>query len=129
MPAPHNERGAVSTELVVATPLMILLILGVVQFALWQHAGHAALAAARAAATAARVDGGSEATGTERAYEVLDVASRGVIENPSVVVTRTADVVQVEVKGTAVAVMPGVNFPVKATAVGQVERFRSPVEP
>ena len=38
----HDERGAVSAELVIATPLMLLLVMGVIQFALWQHAEHIA---------------------------------------------------------------------------------------
>ena len=41
----RDERGAVSAELVIATPLLLLLIMGVIQFALWQHAEHIAWSA------------------------------------------------------------------------------------
>ena len=38
-------RGAVAAELVVATPLLLVLVASVVQFALWQLAGHVVTAA------------------------------------------------------------------------------------
>ena len=34
----RDERGSATAELVIATPLLLLLILGIVQFALWEHA-------------------------------------------------------------------------------------------
>ena len=41
-----GQAGAVAAELVVATPLLLVLVLLVVQFALWQHGVHVATAAA-----------------------------------------------------------------------------------
>ncbi|MGH3185480.1 MAG: TadE/TadG family type IV pilus assembly protein, partial [Streptosporangiaceae bacterium] len=38
----RDERGSATAELVIATPLLLLLILAIVQFALWEHATHVA---------------------------------------------------------------------------------------
>ena len=48
-----DERGDATTELVLVTPVLLLLIAFVVQFALWYHASHVAEAAAQEGACAA----------------------------------------------------------------------------
>jgi Flp pilus assembly protein TadG len=128
MKASRTDDGAVTAELVVAMPLLMVLLLGVVQFALWQHAGHVAQAAARAGATAARLEGGTEDAGRSRAEHVLDVVAGGVLDSTAVRVVRDQDRAWVEVTGRAESVVPGLHLPVRATAEGRVERFRPPGE-
>ena len=53
----RDERGAVAAELVIATPLLLLLIMGVIQFALWQHAEHIASAVAQQGVAVGRLQG------------------------------------------------------------------------
>jgi Flp pilus assembly protein TadG len=75
--AVHGDRGSVSAELVIATPLLLLLLLTIVQFALWSHATHIAQAAAAQGLAAARVQDATAAQGSVAARHVLDQLGRG----------------------------------------------------
>src|SRR6266496_4198474 len=63
-----DQRGASTVELVIATPVLLLLILLIAQFALYLHATHIAQAAASEALSAARVSGGNASS---RNWEVV----------------------------------------------------------
>src|SRR5579875_525372 len=67
-----DERGAVSAELVIATPLLLLLIMAVIQFALWEHAEHIAAAVAQQGVSVARLQGETAGAGQNQAQSVLD---------------------------------------------------------
>ncbi len=121
-----DERGSATVEMVIATPLLLLLILLVVQFAMWQRSVHVAQAAASEGLAAARVQGGTAGAGQGEANLVLGQLSHGVLVHPSVHVTRGANTTTVTVTGEAQAVIPFLNLPVHATASGPVERFRAP---
>lgn len=118
-----GERGSVSVQLVVATPLMLLMVMLIVQFALWQHAMHVAEAAAQQGVTAARVYGGSDADGQNSAQAELSNFSHSIVVDPSVAVTRTATTVQITVSGHVETVVPGLSLPVHVVANGPIERF------
>lgn len=120
----REERGSASAELVIATPLLLLLILGVIQFALWQHATHVAKTAAQQGLAAGRVENGTEAAGQSEADAVL--TQLGVLSDPHIATHRTADTTTVTVTGEAPSVLPFVHLPVRAVASGPSERFRSP---
>ena len=60
----RGDRGSVSAELVIATPLLLLMLLAIVQFALWSHATHIAQAAASQGLAVARSQNGTAAAGT-----------------------------------------------------------------
>ena len=62
-----DERGSVSAELVLATPLLLVLIMGVVQFALWEHATHVADAVAQQGLAVGRLQGETAAAGQAEA--------------------------------------------------------------
>lgn len=119
----RDERGAVSTELAVAIPLLMLLILLIAQFAVWAHATHVAQAAASQALSAARVQGGTEATGHAAAHAVLAQLGDSVLNGGHTNVTRGPETTTVEVHGTASRVVPLLSLPVHARAVGPTERF------
>ncbi len=120
-----DDRGAGSAEIVVATPLLMLLILLVIQFGIWAHATHVAQATAEEALAAARVQGGTAATGQQRASQVLAQIGSAVLTSPHVIVTRTATTATVRVTATAerVVPLPGLALPVTVTVTGPVERF------
>lgn len=120
----NGDCGAATTELVIATPLLLLLILLVAQFAMWQHAVHVADAAAQEGAKAARLEGGTPADGAARAREFLTQLSPTILVHPQVAARRTADTVRVEVSGQAVMVVPGMRLPVRAASQGVREFFR-----
>ena len=115
-----------SAELVVVTPLLMLLFLLVVQFALWQHAAHIAEAAAQRGAQSARVQGGTDAQGYADAQSATSQLGANLLINPTVTVTRAGDVVRVQVSGTAEQVVPFLSLPVTAVVNGPVERFTAP---
>ena len=122
---PGGDRGAGSAEIVVAVPLLMLLILLVIQFAVWEHAEIIARATAEEALAAARVQGGTAAGGRQRAEQVISQVGSGVLVGPQVSVTMTPADVTVRVTGTAERVLPipGLTFGVTATVTGPVERF------
>lgn len=121
---PNPERGAVSAELVVATPLLLLLVLAIIQFALWQHAVHVADAAAQEGARSARLEGGSTAAGQARAEELLGRLGRTTVVEPQVTVRRDSERARVDVRGHAPSVLPFLRLPVLASSEGPLERFR-----
>ena len=103
----------------------MLLILLIVQFAVWEHAENIAHATAEEALAAARVQGGTAADGQQRAEQVISQIGSSVLTGPQVSVTMTPADVTVRVTGTAEQVLPipGLTFPVTATVTGPVERF------
>jgi Flp pilus assembly protein TadG len=117
----RGDRGAVSVELVIATPLLLVMLLMIVQFALWSHATHIAQAAASQGLAAARVQHGTTSAGTASAQQMLDQLARGPLTGPRVHVDRTATTATVRISGAATAVIPFLTL--QAEATGPVERF------
>ena len=120
------ERGSAAVELVLLTPLLMLLVLVVVQFALWQHARHVLLAAAQEGARAARAQGATADDGRTRAYEYIKQLGPDLVSAPVVEVDRGSQAVTVRIRGRAVNIVPGLPLTVTATSTGPVERFRAP---
>lgn len=116
-----GEAGAVAAELVIAAPLLLLLILGVVQFALWEHATNLAEAAAQQGLSVARLQGGTSQGGTAETRSVLAQLGTGVLIGPRVTSTRTGATTTVVVSGHAESVVGIFTLPVRATAVGPTE--------
>jgi Flp pilus assembly protein TadG len=122
-PRRRDERGSASTEIVIAAPLLLILILGIVQFALWEHATHVAEAVAQQGLAAGRVEGGSGQAATAEAESVLSQLGSGVLAHPKISASRGAVTTTVLVTGKAEAVLPFLSLPVRAKATGPTERF------
>ena len=112
---------AVAAELVIATPLLLLLILGVVQFAIWEHATAVAEAAAQQGLSVARLQGETAQAGSAETTGVLDQLGTGVLLAPKVTVSRTAATTTVVVSGQAESILGIFTLPVRATAAGPTE--------
>ncbi|GAA3863451.1 pilus assembly protein [Saccharothrix violaceirubra] len=119
----RGDRGSVSAELVIATPLLLLMLLAIVQFALWSHATHIAQAAASQGLAVARSQNGTAAAGMSSARQLLDQLASGPLTDSTVASDRNAASASVRVSGTATSVVPFLSLPVHAEAVGPVERF------
>ena len=119
----HNERGEATTEMVLVTPVLLLLIAFVIQFALWYHASHVASAAAQEGVRAARAYGGTAQAGRERAERFLAETGPTIVVTPDVTVTRDSQHARVEVHGHAPSLVPGVSLPVDAVADSPTERL------
>jgi Flp pilus assembly protein TadG len=106
----RGDRGAGAAEVVIAVPLLMLLILLIVQFAIWAHASSVAQATAEEALAAA---------------QVLGQIGSSVLISTHVTVTRTGATATVQITGAAEEVLPvpGLAFPVHITVTGPVERF------
>ncbi|MFD4190761.1 TadE/TadG family type IV pilus assembly protein [Amycolatopsis thermoflava] len=119
----RGDRGEVTVELVLATPLLLLALLAIVQFALWSHATHVAQAAASQALAAARTQNSTTGAGQAAGQRLLDDLAAGPLREPQLAVSRSAATVSVSIRGQAAAVLPGVHLHVHAEAYGEVERF------
>ena len=125
----REEQGDATTELVLVTPVLLLLVAFVIQFALWYHAAHVAEAAAQEGARAARAFDGSAEAGRERAERFLAETGPGIVVTPEVTVRRDVTTARVEVHGRAPSVVPGMRLPVTATAESPTERFAGSSRP
>ena len=115
-----------AAELVIATPLLLLLVMGVIQFALWQHATHVAEAAAQQALSVGRLQDETAAAGKAQGQAVLAQVAGGVLVAPTVTATKTSAVTTVVVTGRAVSVIGLFSLPVRAVAAGPSETFTAP---
>jgi Flp pilus assembly protein TadG len=66
-----DEHGIASLELALVAPVLMLLVLGVLQFGLWYHAQEVVRGAALEGARAAAAEDGTAADGRDRAIKVL----------------------------------------------------------
>ncbi|WP_307813704.1 TadE/TadG family type IV pilus assembly protein [Streptomyces sp. N35] len=121
-----DDRGAVTTQLVLVVPVLMLMVLLIVQFAVAWHAQHIAQSAAARALAAARVEKGGAGAGQERARQTIAALGGRILLSPQVQVRRTATEASVRVEGRVMAVVPGLNLRVSGTAHGPVERFVLP---
>ncbi|WP_312871983.1 TadE/TadG family type IV pilus assembly protein [Amycolatopsis acididurans] len=112
-----------SAELVIATPLLLLMLLAIVQFALWSHAIHIAQSAASQGLAVARAQNGTAAAGGASAQQMLDDLARGPLSGTTITADRTANAASIRITGTATPVLPFLHLPVHAEAAGPVERF------
>jgi len=107
--------------MVIVFPLFFFLVFIGIQFALWHHASHVALAAAQEGARTLRVTH-DEASGENRAKAMLNHLSPDAMEVQGSI--DGADVAHVVVRGTAQSILPGFTFTVYEHSDGPVERFR-----
>ena len=124
-----DERGAATTELVLAVPLLLVLLLLIAQFTLWLHATHVAQAAASEALSVTRVDGGTVTEGQAEANRVLHQLGSGPLDSPHATVNRGATEASVRVEGTVTAVVPFLTLTardrgVSLDAIGVRAQFR-----
>ena len=79
--------------------------MGVIQFALWQHAEHIASAVAQQGVAVARLQGETAAAGQDQAQSVLDQLGSSVLVDSNITATRTAATTTVTVTGHAESIV------------------------
>lgn len=124
-PRQVRDRGSASVEAVIATPVLMLLILAIIQAGLLVHAHHMAQSAAHTALDAARAETATGGDGTAAARASLGRNAAAVLESAAVSVQRGADTVTVTVTvtGEATRIIPLFDLPVSATVTGSVEHI------
>jgi hypothetical protein len=108
-------------ETVVVIPLVLLLVLAIVQAAVWQHGIHVARAAAEQALTATRLQDGTTAAGHAAAEQVINQLGRGPLVDPTMRIERGADTVTVTIDATAESLLPLVHLPIHVRSIGVPE--------
>ncbi|WP_345731480.1 TadE/TadG family type IV pilus assembly protein [Cryptosporangium minutisporangium] len=117
-----SDRGAVSTELALATPLLLLLLMLVVQAALGWHAVHVADATVTRAADAARLSGATDTDGQTAADALTQQLGSGLLTDVQVTVSRTDGQVTVELTASTPTVVPGLTWTVHRHATAPIEQ-------
>ncbi len=118
-----GDRGSVSAETAVVLPALLLLILLIVQTALYAHARNLSQSAAQEGLRAARLRAGSAAAGQTAARSFLAGSAGTLLTSPTVSAARSPTTATVTVDGHATAVVPFLTLTVHSTAAGPVERF------
>jgi Flp pilus assembly protein TadG len=125
-----GDEGAATTELVIAAPAFLFMIMLIVQAGLYFHASSIASAAAQEGARAATVQGGSIAEGEDVAGEFVRTLAPRLLDDVDVrgQLVDGGELVRMTVRGdvTEVFRIPGVgvDFTVSETSEGVIERFR-----
>ncbi|GAB3465772.1 hypothetical protein GCM10027570_54350 [Streptomonospora sediminis] len=117
-----GDRGSV--ELAIATPLMLLLVMLVLQAGVWAHGDHVAASIARRAVEAARTVEGSGAQAEAEA--AADSLGGSLLGDRSIVIERGPQNVRVVVAAEVPTLIPGMNWPVRHELTAPTERFVAP---
>lgn len=121
----ERDRGSVALELAILVPTVILLVLVIVQAALWYFAKEAALDAAREGVDAGRAyQGGGCGVAQSRADDRARTVGGDLLRDLTIVADCTDPTqVRVEVRATSVSVLPGLTITINQHASAPVERW------
>jgi Flp pilus assembly protein TadG len=111
----------------VAFPLLLLVAVGLVQFALYLHAEHVVTGAVQDGARVAAEDGATLADGVRRAQDLLTAGLGPTARDVRVQATDGGDTVLLEASGQMRLVIPWVgdnSVPLRARSLVSKERFR-----
>jgi Flp pilus assembly protein TadG len=123
--AGDGQRGSNPVEFAIVAGAMLMLAFITVQAALVFYAQSVALGAATQGVNAARGYLSNAGAGEDHARDFLTAAGTG-LTGQRVSASRSATEVSVTVSGRAISVLPGLNFAVRRTAHGPVERVTEP---
>jgi Flp pilus assembly protein TadG len=116
---PDRDRGIITVEVLLYTPLLGLFLFTTIQFALWGAALVGARAAADGAARDAAAYGATADDGRTSAQARLQNIAGHLLGNPDIQVQRDQTTATVTVSGSS-SLLP---FPVTWTSTQPVERF------
>ncbi len=106
-------------------PVIMLILVTLMQFALWAHAAQVAQLAASEGDRAARSLGGGPAAGLSRAQSILLGPGSDLSSSQARIDMLPGDQARLTVTGRALSILPGLSLPVSAVAVGPIQEFRS----
>ncbi|MBS2547449.1 pilus assembly protein [Catenulispora sp. NL8] len=110
------DDGSSTVEMVVITPVMLLVLMVIVQFAVYFCALHVAQAAAAQAAAGTSSEHGKIDNGTSEAHRILGTVGAGFLTATDVAVTRSATLTTVRISGTVATVVPFLHLKVSSVA-------------
>jgi hypothetical protein len=103
----------------------MVVLLVVVQMALWAHAAQVAQVAASEGDRAAVSLGGGSAAGVTRAHAVLSASGSDIDSSSVVAQVWPGDRISVTVTGRALSLLPWFVLPVSATQTEPIQEFRA----
>jgi hypothetical protein len=119
-----DDCGSTVVEAVLVVPVIMLLLLALVQMALWAHAAQVVQLAASEGDRSARSYGGGAVAGVNLADSILHQSGSDLSSSDAIVSVLPGDLARTEVSGSAVTILPGLSFPVSAVVVGPIQEFR-----
>jgi Flp pilus assembly protein TadG len=122
----YGDDGYSIVEAVITLPVMIVLTMFVVQYALLWHGRNVAEAAAQDGLRAARSYQSSAAMGQQAALSYLSQVAPKLLTSPQVQVDRTATSVRVRVRAHVSSMLGFISLSVDESASGPVEAFVAP---
>jgi Flp pilus assembly protein TadG len=122
----RRDRGASTLELALLTPILLLVIMLVIQFAMVFHARHVALAAAQSGARVARGQSTGDWKGASeaKAREYVQQIGPELLIGPGASAGGDQNQRWVTVTGTATPVVPFLKFHVTERSEGPIECYR-----
>ncbi len=123
----HDGRddGSTVVEAVLVVPILMVILLVVVQFALWAQAAQVVQLAASEGDRAACSLGGGAAAGAAEAESVTRRDGSSLRDSTVAVTQAPGDTESVAVTGSAVSIVPGLVLRVSSTEVGPIQEFRA----
>ncbi|MPZ49732.1 MAG: hypothetical protein GEU75_10650 [Dehalococcoidia bacterium] len=123
-----GEQAQTMVELAIVMPVLLIVLIGVVQFALVYHAKNVAATAAQEGARFAAADGRTVSEGADRARDVLESGLGKKGADFSVTAQGEGETVVVRAEGDYSLIIPwvtGSSIPIAATSEVRKEAFRS----
>jgi Flp pilus assembly protein TadG len=127
----RDDRGSSSVEFAILFPIIVVLLFGGPQLAMWYFAREAAEAAAASGARAASADGAAAGSGQTAADTYLAKVGRGTITSYAVTETDSATTVTIHIHANVpnVIPLPGFAPTLDVTVTRGKERFTTPDSP
>jgi Flp pilus assembly protein TadG len=120
----RSDDGSV-VEAVLIVPVLMVILLAVIQMALWAHAAQVAQLAASEGDRTARTLGGSASAGVSEAQVILQGRGSDLASSGATITVLPGDLARITVTGRAISILPGLSLPVSAVQVGPIQEFRS----
>lgn len=118
-----GDDGYSVLEAAIVLPVVFLLLMLIVQWAIVWHARHVAQAAAQEGLRTAEAYTATAAAGQADATNYLAQVAPHALPDPQVTVTRTATTVTVRVHAPVMTLLPFGHFSVDESVSGPIERF------
>ena len=127
----RRDDGALVLTYVIIVPVFMLVIMVIIQGALWYLAREAALAAARQGVDAARLPGAGPGAGTQAALAFARNDASGYLLGPSAAAAATGAgnataTIQITVTGHVPTFVPGLVINISQAVQAPVEKFVAP---
>lgn len=120
----RDDSGMTTLEVAVLFPIVLILIFGIAQTALWYMARSAALAAAQEGVTAGRAYNAKPGDGTAAAHNFLNAQVGDILGGVQVGIPRSpAGTLRITVSGTSLSLIPGWKINVSQSAQGPLEKW------